>query len=268
MQLTFDYFIDQNIKIGYHIGGKGPLVVLLHGFGETSSVWKQQMQHLVSNYTVLVPDLPGSGSSTALSDMSMEGLAQVVASLIRSITDSPHCLIGHSMGGYIALAYAEQYAARLTGLGLFHSTAYADSAAKAATRKKAITFVEANGAHAFLSVAIPGLFAPSTVAERPGLIEKQINESYNFLDSSVVSYFNAMMIRPDRCAVLKRFEKPVLFVSGEADTLIPTQDLLAQASLTKNGYFYELQHSGHMGMLEEPEKTNQILTSYLARLDG
>ena len=268
MQLGFHYFIDDDKKIGYHLGGEGPLVVLLHGFGETSSVWKQQAAFLASKFTVLVPDLPGSGASAAIADMSMEGLAHAVALLVHSITDAPHCLIGHSMGGYIALAYAEQYTERLNGLGLFHSTAFADSAAKADNRKKAIAFVESKGAHAFLSVAIPGLFAPATVAERPWLVEKQIKESHNFLNSSVVSYYSAMMVRPDRCAVLKSFEKPVLFVSGEADTLIPTQDLLEQASLTKNGYFYQLQHSGHMGMLEEPEKTNQILTSYLARLVG
>jgi pimeloyl-ACP methyl ester carboxylesterase len=268
MQDRLNHFTYKERTIGYRIGGKGPLVVLLHGFGATGSVWEEQAEHLAPYYQVLVPDLPGSGASEAIPDMSLEGLAEMVAALVASLTTASHTLIGHSMGGYIALAYAERYAEKLNGLGLFHSTAYADSAAKIETRKKAIAFVNVNGARAFLSVAIPGLFAPATVSERPMLIEKQIKETYNFSTSSVVSYYSAMMIRPDRCAVLKRFEKPVLFVSGEADTLIPTQDLLAQATLTKKGYFYQLQHSGHMGMLEEPEKTNQILTSYLASLVG
>jgi pimeloyl-ACP methyl ester carboxylesterase len=268
MQAHFNYFIYKENKIGYRIAGNGPLVVLLHGFGETGKVWEVQAAHLSTHYQVLVPDLPGSGNSNAIPDMSLEGLAESVAALVGSITTNPHTLIGHSMGGYIALAYAERYAERLLGLGLFHSTAYADSAAKAETRKKAIEFVSANGARAFLSVAIPGLFAPSTLSEQPWLIEKQIKDAYNFSESSVVSYYSAMMIRPDRCAVLKQFEKPVLFVSGEADTLIPTQDLLEQTKLAKKGHFYQLQYSGHMGMLEEPEKTNQILTSYLASLVG
>ncbi|MFM8711286.1 MAG: alpha/beta fold hydrolase [Sphingomonadales bacterium] len=264
----FQYFALKDKRIGYRMAGNGPLVVLLHGFGETGAVWDEQIKHLSGHYQVLVPDLPGSGVSDVIPDMSLEGLAEAIAALIGSITTTPHTLIGHSMGGYIALAYAELYADRLQGLGLFHSTAYADSAAKVETRKKAIEFVRTNGARAFLSVAIPGLFAPATLLERPWLIEKQIKDAYNFSESSIVSYYSAMMIRPDRCAVLKHVEKPVLFVSGEADALIPTQDLLAQKTLAKKGYFYQLQHSGHMGMLEEPEKTNQILTVYLASLVG
>jgi pimeloyl-ACP methyl ester carboxylesterase len=75
-----------------------------------------------------------------------------------------------------------------------------------------------------------------------------------------------MMIRPDRSAVLKQFEKPVLLVSGDADTLVPSRDLLQQKRLAKKGYFYRLEQSAHMGMLEEPEKTNQILSLYLGSL--
>jgi pimeloyl-ACP methyl ester carboxylesterase len=268
MMVRTDPFIYQSRKISYRRAGNGPLVVLLHGFGETSSIWNSQMQWLAQHYTVLVPDLPGSGASEAIDDMSIEGLAACIDLLVRSVSDDPFCLIGHSMGGYIALAYAERFADRLTGLGLFHSTAYADSPAKIETRKKAIEFVHAKGAGAFLALAIPGLFAPTTKAHRPELIEKQIEEAHNFSSSSVVSYYGAMMIRPDRSAVLKQFEKPVLFVSGDADTLLPPEDLMQQARLSKKGYIYILEQSGHMGMLEEPEKTNQILTSFLSRVVG
>ncbi|MFM8592207.1 MAG: alpha/beta fold hydrolase [Sphingomonadales bacterium] len=266
MQVRFDQVTIQQKKMYYRISGSGPVVVLLHGFGETGSVWEGQQAFLSQHYTVLVPDLPGSGKSETISTMSMEGIADCIALLLRSLTAAPHCLIGHSMGGYIALAYAERYADRLTGLGLFHSTAYADTPDKIETRKKAIEFVHKNGAGAFLSVAIPGLFAPATAAHNPELIEKQIKEAHNFSSASVVSYYSAMMIRPDRSAVLKHFEKPVLLVSGDADTLVPSQDLMQQTRLAKKGYFYRLEQSAHMGMLEEPEKTNQILSSYLGSL--
>jgi pimeloyl-ACP methyl ester carboxylesterase len=268
MQHQLNYFVYKERRLGYRIDGNGPLVVLLHGFGETGSIWEVPAQYLATRYKVLVPDLPGSGASDVIPDMSIEGLAEAVVTLVNSLCTDQHTLIGHSMGGYIALAYAEQYPDRLNGLGLFHSTAYADSATKVETRKKAIEFVRANGSHAFLSVAIPGLFAPSTLRERPWLIEKQIKEANNFSASSIVSYYSAMMIRPDRCAVLKDFEKPILFVSGKADVLIPAQDLLDQKMLAKKGYFYQLEQAGHMGMLEEPEKTNQLLTLYLASLVG
>lgn len=268
MQDQVNYFFYQEKKIGYRISGAGPLVVLLHGFGETGIVWDAQSKYLSPSYRILIPDLPGSGVSEAIAAMSLEGIADCLAALIRHLTSEPHCLIGHSMGGYIALAYGERYMDRLNGLGLFHSTAYADSPEKVETRKKAIEFVIERGARAFLAIAIPGLFAPSTAKKNPFIIEKQIHEAHNFSASSIVSYYSAMMIRPDRSAVLERFEKPVLFISGHYDTLIPCEDLLQQTRITKKGYFYELEQSGHMGMLEEPEKTNQILTSYLVRLVG
>lgn len=261
-------FYYQQKKIYCRISGTGPCVVLLHGFGETGSVWDQQLPFLAKHYSVLVPDLPGSGASDAIDDMSMEGLAACMAALVQDHTPEKHCLIGHSMGGYIALAYAEKFEDRLSGLGLFHSTAYADTPAKVENRKKAIEFVNEKGAAPFLQVAIPGLFANSTVQKRPELIEKQIKGSHNFSASSIVSYYSAMLIRPDRCAVLKSFDKPILFVLGNFDSLVLPEDLLAQARLAKKGYIHRLECSGHMGMLEEPEKTNQILTSYLVRVFG
>ena len=261
-------FTYQQKIIHYRISGSGPCVVLLHGFGETGAVWDQQLSFLAKYYSVLVPDLPGSGASEAIDDMSMEGLAACMAALIQDHTPEPHCLIGHSMGGYIALAYAEKFEDRLSGLGLFHSTAYADTPAKAESRKKAIELVSTKGPKPFLQVAVPGLFANSTAKKQPELIEKQIKDSHNFSASSIVSYYSAMMIRPDRCAVLTSFDKPILFILGNFDSLVPPEDLLAQARLAKYGYTYRLECSGHMGMLEEPEKTNQILTSYLARVFG
>jgi pimeloyl-ACP methyl ester carboxylesterase len=153
-------------------------------------------------------------------------------------------------------------------MGLFHSTAYADGLAKKETRKKAVDFVRSHGVPAFMEVVIPGLFAPHTIQEQPELIKKQLKESHNFLASSVVSYYDAMMKRPDRLGVLEQFEHPVLFVLGNFDTLLPTEDLLEQAARSKKSYIYRLERSGHMGMIEEPEKTNQILVSYLTRVFG
>jgi pimeloyl-ACP methyl ester carboxylesterase len=262
------YFLYQEKKIRYFIDGTGPVVVLLHGFGATGSLWDQALQALAVHYTIIAPDLPGSGKSDAIDNMSMEGIAECIASLVEYLSPEPHCLIGHSMGGYISLAYAEQYPTKLKGLGLFHSTAYADGTAKKETRKKAIDFVRSHGVPAFMEVIIPGLFAPHTAQEQAQLIEKQLKESHNFLASSVVSYYDAMMKRPDRAGVLEHFEHPVLFVLGNFDTLLPTEDLLEQAARSKKSYIYRLERSGHMGMIEEPEKTNQILVSYLTRVFG
>src|SRR5690348_5826347 len=133
-------------KIFYRSIGEGPLVVLLHGVPFDGNLWINQFS-LSENYKLVIPDLPGSGKSEMIDDMSMEGMAECVKELIVHETASlffksgePHSVvvIGHSMGGYITLALAEKYPELLNGFGLFHSTAYADTEERKQTRKKTI----------------------------------------------------------------------------------------------------------------------------------
>lgn len=247
----------------YRQRGSGPLVVLLHGFGEDGSVWNAQLDYLASHYTVLVPDLPGVGKSDLQTDMSMEGLASLVHQVVQTITTAPHCLIGHSMGGYIALAYAQQYPGALAGLGLFHSTPKADTPERVTLRKKAIDFVQTHGAHPFLTNSLPSLFAPVTREGQPALIKKHLERSYNFSPTAIVRYYEAMLARPDRSQLLERFDGCVLLVAGRFDEVVPPEDTEALSRQIKEVYFYTLDASGHMGMLEEPDQSNMLLERYL-----
>lgn len=250
-------------KLFYRVKGAGSLVVLLHGFGEDGSVWKAQFD-LFPNFQLLVPDLPGSGSSEAVEDMSMEGLADAVNAVIQTFFEGQKIiLIGHSMGGYVALAFAEKHPKALSGLGLFHSTAFADSEAKKETRQKGIRFIESHGAAEFLKTTTPGLFSPKTKEEHPGLIDELLASTRNFSADCLVSYYKAMMQRPDRTTVLKNSEVPVLFVMGRHDTAVPLQDGLAQCHLPGMAYIHVLEHSGHMGMVEEREKTARLLVQFV-----
>ena len=126
----------RGIDISYRMTGKGPDVVLLHGFGEDGNVWKFQEAFLTPYFRLIIPDLPGSGGSPFLP---MDGIPQAdiisgYADIIKKIAEKEavrHCvLLGHSMGGYIALAFAAKYEDMPAGLGLVHSTAYADSEEK------------------------------------------------------------------------------------------------------------------------------------------
>ena len=154
----------------YRVYGKGKPVMLVHGFGETGDVWEKQIAHLEKDFQLIVPDLPGSGESEIVEDMSMEGLAEVIKKILDAVSGSVQSkappsegfgeasplkggevvLIGHSMGGYITLAFAEKYSTYLSAFGLFHSTAFADSEEKKETRKKGIEFVQKHGAFEFL----------------------------------------------------------------------------------------------------------------------
>jgi pimeloyl-ACP methyl ester carboxylesterase len=259
-------------KLFYRCQGEGAVVVLLHGFGEDGTVWQNQYKAF-PDLKLIIPDLPGSGRSELIEDMSMEGLAESIKTLIEHETASlffkegePHSviLIGHSMGGYITLAFAEKYHHMLRGFGLFHSTAYADSEEKKQIRQKGIDFIKSHGAIEFLKTSIPNLFSPVTKEKNPQLIEEQINGSHNFSAAALVSYYVSMINRPDRTQVLKQTHLPVLFVFGKYDTAVPLKDGLEQSYLPELSYIHILNESGHMGMIEERVEADRLLKDYIA----
>jgi pimeloyl-ACP methyl ester carboxylesterase len=249
-------------KIFYRVHGSGKKLMLVHGFGETGDVWQNQIEFLANRMQLIVPDLPGSGRSDRVEDMSMEGMAEVLNAIAGKEDLNLFTLIGHSMGGYILLAFAEKYASCLSAFGLFHSSAYADTEEKKATRRKGIGFIREHGAFEFLKTSAPNLFSPLSRVENQPLIERFIGELNNFSPESLVSYYEAMMMRPDRTSILKNTQVPVLFIFGEHDTAIPLADGLKQCSLPENSYIHILRKSGHMGMLEEADLSNEILKNF------
>ncbi len=256
----------QNKKICYRIIGSGNPVIFIHGFGEDSKVWKNQIDFLKERFKLIVPDLPGSGQSEMIDDMSMEGMAEVIHSIIHEENIEACPVIGHSMGGYITLAFAEKYCNHLTAFGLFHSSAFADSEEKKATRRKGIEFINQHGAFEFLKTATPNLFSPQTKDERPDLIDKQVAAAHNFSPTALVSYYEAMIKRPDRTDILRKTTVTVLFTMGKYDNAIPLEDGLQQCHLPEKSYIHVLQKSGHMGMLEEADESNRILEKFLLEI--
>jgi len=264
VQKHFKYF---NTDIAYRVEGMGQPVVLLHGFGEDSTIWDKQLAFLKDKCQLIIPDIPGSGKSSML-----EGLSQAI-----SIGDYAVCiqalllhekidqciLLGHSMGGYIALAFEELYPNLTTGFGLIHSTAYADNEEKKKTRQKAIEFMEQNGAFAFLKTAIPGLFAEQFKTEHPEIVDQLIESSRQFSKEACQQYYTAMINRPDRTSVLKNSKVPVLFIAGTEDNAAPAKDILQQSNEPLVSYIHVLDGVGHMGMLEATEKINQYILDFI-----
>jgi pimeloyl-ACP methyl ester carboxylesterase len=283
--------IYNNHSISYRVIGSGKPVILIHGFGEDGTVWENQApsdspkggenasaQNLIINnsllnkgYQFIIPDLPGSGKSEMIDDMSIEGMAEVVKEImITEFSEVPPsggfggAVIGHSMGGYITLALVEKYYNHVSSFGLFHSTAFADSEEKKVTRRKGIEFINEHGAFEFLKTATPNLYAPDTKLHNAQLVESQINSLSYFTSEALIAYYNAMIQRPDRTSVLKTSKIPILFIMGEYDNAIPLQDVLKQCHFAENSYIHILRNSGHMGMQEETEKTNKILSDFLS----
>ena len=236
-------------------------VMLVHGFGEDRRVWDGQIKHLESICSLIVPDLPGTGKSK-LTDASMEGMADYLKNILDEQSISSCIMIGHSMGGYVTLAFAEKYPEMLAGFGLFHSSAYADSEEKKETRRKAIDFIKKNGTKEFLKTSVPNLIAKDT-RNREELIRKLIDENANLEPETLVAYYEAMIARPDRTSVLKDFTKPILMVLGVYDTAVPYDQGKEQVKLLQKPVVHTLKKSAHMGMLEEPSESNAILADYI-----
>jgi len=173
-------------------------------------------------------------------------------------------MIGHSMSGYITLAFAEKYPDKLGAFGLFHSTTYADTDEKKAARRKNIDFINKNGAAKYLSEAIPGFFGEEFRKSQPMVIKELIERYANFLPASLVRYNEAMIQRPERTGVLEKFRKPILFIAGEMDSIIPIDHPLKQCKIPEIAYIYVCAHSGHMGMLEEPEFSAKAIDDFLS----
>lgn len=263
------HILFQNKKIFYRTEGKGKPVLLLHGFGEDGNIWNKQIKILKKNYCLIIPDLPGSGQSEMLDGKcTMKNYAEVVKAIADEIilkkeNQNQFCLIGHSMGGYITLAFAEKYPETLNSFGLFHSSAFADDGQKITIRKKAIDFIRNNGTEAFLKTSIPNLFSDQTKNERPQFVDQLLNISKNISPKALVQYYEAMILRPDRTHVLRTFQKPILFIIGKYDTAVPLNLSMQQCYLSSVSFVNILQHSGHIGMWEEEELSNSSLEKFL-----
>jgi pimeloyl-ACP methyl ester carboxylesterase len=259
---TFTY---QSSQIFYRTIGNGKPVVLIHGFAEDGEVWRNQIEFLKEHFYLIIPDLPGSGKSEMINDMSIEGMAEVIKELLSfelqkfPLQGAEGVLIGHSMGGYISLAFAEKYPALLSSIALVHSSAFADSEEKKGNRLKSIEFVKKNGAYEFLKAVIFDLFTETWATNNQQTVDLQIEKSKNFADEAIIAYYQAMINRPDRTHVLKNFNKPILFVIGQHDKAVPFEQSMQQCYLPGISYIHILRNSAHMGMFEEADKLNQAL---------
>lgn len=256
-------------RIYYETEGEGLPVILIHGFGEDGTVWYYQRAFLKDHFRLIIPDLPGSGKSELLSIPGDHSsfIIDIYAACIKQILNQESIqkctMLGHSMGGYIALAFAQHNPERLNGLGLVHSTAFADSEDKKTTRRKGIAFIQRYGAREFLKQSIPNLFAEQFTREHPDQIEALITGAGNFTAPALVQYYEAMTERPDRTETLKKATNPVLFIIGEEDKSVYLQDSLKQCYLPGNTQINILPGVAHMGMWERKDQTNDTVMKFL-----
>lgn len=262
MLKTFQY---QNSAISYNVYGSGTSVVLLHGFAEDSTIWNSQVDALSNVCQLIIPDLPGSEKSEILRDENagMEAYADCIHALLLHEKIETCIMLGHSMGGYITLAFAERYANKLKGFGFVHSTAFEDSDERKVNRKKGIKLMDEYGAVSFVKNTTPNLFTDAFKKEHADKVDEIIHRITNANTPALTQYYRAMLNRPDRKHVLEFTEVPVLFIAGKEDITIPVNDVLQQVRLPRVSYIHIINNAGHMSMIETPDELNKHLLYFI-----
>jgi len=245
------------INLGFEILGKnGYPIVLIHGFGLDRSIWEEMVGCYMGNAQVILPDLRGHGESDAIEGTyTMPLLAADVVGLLDHLGIEKAIVCGHSMGGYVSLAMADQFPDRLAGLGLITTKAEADSSEKRSGRYALVEDVREKGA-----VALAESLAPR-ISKNPEVIEGSHQIILKTKPLGIIGSALGMAERSDRTEMLNRITCPVLVIAGEQDQLIPLSYAQEMANHLPNVRFLSIQEAGHMPMMECPKITAMSLLS-------
>jgi pimeloyl-ACP methyl ester carboxylesterase len=247
----------------HQTSGSGNTIVLVHGFCENNTCFNKQVLLLNGQHQVITVDLPGFGKSTIGNHpATMSSMADALHLTLKNIGVSKPVIVGHSMGGYVTLAYAKKYITDLAGIILLHSTAVADTEERKAKRLQAIDFIKQNGSETYIRNFIPPLFAEKNKGAE--MVAEVLTQGLTCTAEGLTEALLAMKERNDSLDFISSTHLPVGYIAGKEDTIIPLNDLLKQSSLLHNGMITVLNESGHMGMVEEPSKCAQALAAFVS----
>jgi pimeloyl-ACP methyl ester carboxylesterase len=240
------------------------VLVLLHGYPFDHTMWDHVVALLPIGTPLVVPDLRGFGDAPARGDdPSIDRMADDVADLLAEKNIARAVVAGMSMGGYVALSFAQRYKERLQGLGLISTQAAADTEQVRVARTEMIERVRREGPSAAVQGVISKLFAPEN-ANRPELTRFPLLGGEKAGVEGISWALQAMARRPDRSEILRSLQIPVLVLHGAKDQIIPAQRARDMADLPRANYV-EVPNAGHATPLEAPDAVARALLDLLVR---
>lgn len=250
------------MDLRYEERGKGPVLLLVHGFPLDRRVWDEQVSALADAFRVVAVDLRGFGQSTSAEPFTIESLGDDLHALVQKL-GGPVVLAGLSMGGYVALGYARKHPADLRALALVDTKSDADTPDGRQGRMKMIEAVRAGGSKAVADAMMPRMLAPDAAAGRPQLTRRlrQIMEACPPL--TIEHALLAMRDRPDYNDDLPRIKVPTLIIVGESDQITPPALAQAMHSRMPGSKLAIIKGAGHMSPMEQPEQVNRALREFL-----
>ncbi|MFD2787658.1 alpha/beta fold hydrolase [Hymenobacter rubripertinctus] len=242
-----------------------PTLVFLHGFAESPDIWADFTRDFPTRYRLLMPALPGHGPNPQpVADYTIEAQAQAVLAEFDAAGANKVVLVGHSMGGYVALALAEAHPERVAGLVLFHSTALPDTDEKRAARDESAGFVRRHGVGKYMRSAIRPLLAPGNRKRLAAELKQLEDTAAATPEATILGCLEALKHRPDNIHILRDAKFPVLFIGGHDDPAVPLDTLLPQLALPAQSHALLLRGVGHLGFIEAPELTRRAVLDFCA----
>ena len=251
----------KNTKISYTDAGKGTAVVLLHGFLENSTMWNYLAPVLAKKNRVVCIDLLGHGQTDCLGYVhTMEDMADAVHQVLAELKIRKAIFVGHSMGGYIALAFAELYPEFMKGLVLLNSTSRADSDERITNRTRAIKAVKQNYVAA-VRMSIANLFSEENREKLVEQIEWVREEALQTPLQGIIAAQEGMKLRKDREVLLHFAPYPIMLILGKKDPVLNYEENLEQIEGT-NVKLVTF-NDGHMSHLENQAELEKVIVGFL-----
>lgn len=242
------------VDLYYEESGKGIPVIFIHGFPFDHSIWEPLIPLLKDHARMILPDLRGFGKSPVTDEVySMRLLAEDIAQLMDHLKIEQAVLVGHSMGGYVTLAFAQAYPGRVSGLGLVATQAAADLPERRQTRYKTAEAVAHKGARVVVSNMVNALTPhQELIAPLSALILQAP-------PTAIVGALKGMAERHDLTGELSKVTVPAVVLVGDSDQLLPRDRVETMAQMLPKGWLVEIPHAGHMPMMEDPEAVAEPL---------
>jgi pimeloyl-ACP methyl ester carboxylesterase len=236
------------VELYYEEAGQGTPVILLHGFPLSHTIWAPVVELLKDHARVITPDLRGHGQSPVTDgEYTMRLMAEDVHALVSRLGIQKAIIAGHSMGGYVSLAFARAYPGHLAGLALVASQAEADSPEKRQSRYITAEEVGRKGVKVVAKNMLPKLTARKDLA--PGLLEIMLKMP----KKGVVGALKGMAERPDALEWLPEVSVPAVVIAGEQDGIVPMERARTMTQMLTRGWLVEIPEAGHMPMMETPQ---------------
>jgi pimeloyl-ACP methyl ester carboxylesterase len=244
--------------------GEGPVILLIHGYLESAVIWKRFAEKLSGEFRVIAINLPGHGQSDIdeIHD-TMEFFASVVKEILDALSIDRVFLVGHSLGGYVTLAFLELFPHRLTGYCLFHSQPFADTPEATEKRNREIQIVSEGRKEVIIPANITRMFADQNVERMPGELARSKEIASAITAGGIISVLKAMISRPSRSWLMEEGRVPCLWILGLKDNYIPCEAIQKRVRLPLNVKTVVLENSGHLGFVEEEERSVKALSEFV-----